>query len=632
MEEEKVMEEVVVTANKTEVPLREVGVSVTVITSEDIERSQATDVLELLRDVPGLNVSQNGGRGGLSQVFLRGGESNFTQVLIDGVKVNNSGGDYDFSSLTTDNVERIEIIRGPQSALYGADAIGGVIQIFTKKGKGKPAARISTAHGAHSENGHYIGEQKFSIAGGDEFTGFSFAYGRIDDNGILDVNDNYWNNTFSGRLDVYPHENWDVFLTARLEDTKLDFPTEAGGDKFSPLDPDQSQRERDIAIGLGTRFDVFAWWENVFQFSFHQNKLRFDDPFNPGIDFSDFFSDTEEQRTTVDYHVNLRFPEQGQVRSTFTLSYAYEFEKLDQTSTSGGVTSGLKKNRYTNSFYAQEQMSLFDRLHLTGGVRVDDHSLFGTEVNPRGSIAFEIKETGTTLRGAIGTGFKQPTFTENYYQSPVATGNPDLDPEKSFSWEVGFDQYLLDDRFQFGATYFHNEFDDLIAFDYFSTPNFQNIQEVETKGVEVYAKVKPGFGLTFGGQYTYLHTEVTDDGGLGGPNAAFTEGEELLRRPKHSASVLVDWLWKGFNINVSGNYVGKRDDRKYVGFTATRVTNDDYFLLDLAVAYTFDVQSGWLQGVKIFAKGKNILDEDYEDVVGFSSPRFSAIGGIEVRI
>ena len=152
--DEEVLEEVVVTATKTEVPLRELGVSATVITSEDIERSQTTDVLELLRDVAGLNVTQTGGRGGVTALFLRGGESNFIQVLIDGVKVNNSGGDYDFSSLTTDNVERIEIIRGPQSALYGADAIGGVIQIFTKKGKGKPAARISTAHGAHHVSLH----------------------------------------------------------------------------------------------------------------------------------------------------------------------------------------------------------------------------------------------------------------------------------------------------------------------------------------------------------------------------------------------------------------------------------------------------------------------------------------------
>jgi vitamin B12 transporter len=632
MGEEKVMEEVVVTATKTKVPLRELGVSATLITSEDMERSQTTDVRDLLRNVAGLNVSENGGRGGLTQVFPRGGEANFTQVLIDGVKVNNAGGEFDFAKLTTDNVERIEIIRGPQSALYGADAIGGVIQIFTKKGEGKPTARISTANGAHSENGNYMGEQKFSIAGGNELTGFSFAYGRIDDNGILDVNDDYWNNTFSGRMDLYPSEDCDIYLTARVEDIHRDFPTENGGDKFSPLDPDQSQKERDIAMGLGTCFDIFDWWENAFQFSFHQNTLRFDDPFNPGIDYSDFFSDTEEQRTTVDYHVNLRYPQQGQYRSTFTLGYAYEFEKLDQASTSGGVASTLKKNRYTNSFYGQEQISLFGRLHLTGGVRVDDHSLFGTEVNPRGSIALDIVQTGTTLRGAIGTGFKQPTFTENFFQSPFATGNPELHPEKSFSWEVGLEQYLFDNRLQCGVTYFYNKFDDLIVFDYFSSPNFQNIQEAKTQGVEVSTTVKPGYGLTLAGQYTYLDTEVTDDGGLGGPDAPFTEGKELLRRPKHSASMVVDWQWEGFKINVGGNYVGKRDDMKYVGFTATRVTNDDHFLLDLAMAYTFDVQPVWLKGVKIFAKGNNILDEKYEDVVGFSSARFSAMGGIEVGI
>jgi vitamin B12 transporter len=660
-DEPPILEEVVSTATRTEVPVGELGVSVTVITADEIESRKTTDVLNLLRDVEGLNVVQSGSRGGNTSLFPRGGEENYTLVLIDGVQVNQAGGGFDFSSITTDNIERIEVIRGPQSALYGSDAIGGVIQIFTKKGMGKPTVRVSTADGAHSENGHFIGEQKVSVSGGSELIGYSFAYGRIDDQGILDVNNDYDNNTFSGRVDLYPLETCDIAVTARIDKSKFEFPTENGGDRvdriFPGLDPEQDQERTEVVASAQTRFDLFPWWEHAFHLGIHRLDQDFEDPPNPLETAFDAppssQTDSLETRFMFDYHTNFHFPQEGMVRSILTVGYEFDREDVDQDSTvtlrfgplpfgALSVTDDTDVDRNNHAFYLQEQITLFDRLYLTGGFRVEDNDEYGTDVNPRGSAAFQIKETGTKLRFAMGTGIKEPTFVENFGGFGTI-GNPDLDAEESFSWEVGVDQSLWGDRVQLGVTYFENDYDDMIAF--LQTPfpppdplppNYFNIQQAESWGVEFSTRVDLGYGLTLGGNYTYLHTEVTDDGGLG--NLFFAEGEELLRRPNHSGSFFVDWLWRNLNVRVNGTYVGERDDTLFLvepgpflyTFTNERVENDDYFVLDLAASYTIeDLGRSPLQSLKFFVKARNIANEDYEEVFGFSSPRASAMGGIE---
>jgi vitamin B12 transporter len=650
------LEEVVVTATRTEVPTKELGVSATVITAEEIERSQAEDAADLLRDVAGINVVQTGSRGGNTSLFPRGGEDNFTLVLLDGVQVNEAGGFFDFSSLAAANIERIEIIRGSQSALYGSDAVGGVIHIITRKGKGGPTVSVSTAHGAHSENGHYIGEQKFSFSGGNKWVDYSLAYGRSDDNGILNMNNTFWRNTVNGRLDFYPKDKWDVTLTLRYEDARAEFPTENGGDRpdrvFPGLDPDQNREDRNLTIGLGTRLDIFPWWENALHIGLHRLERAFNDPPNVESAFDaspGSFSDTVENRFTFDYHTNLRFPREGAIRSILTLGYEYELETfaLDDLSTFRygsdptavfSATTQSDESRTNNAFYAQEQLTLFDRLHLTGGLRIDNNSEFGTGITPRGSLAFEIKETGSKPRAAIGTGIKEPTFVENFGGFGTV-GNQNLKPERSFSWEIGVDQELWDGKAQLGLTYFQNRYRDLIATIFVSLPvpqySYFNVQAAKSWGVEFTGKVNPGYGLTLGVNYTYLNTEVTDAGGL--VNLFFAEGKKLLRRPTHTASFFVDWLWKGLNLHLNGTYVGERDDSLFLvapgpfyTYTNLRLVNKDYFVMDLAASYTFDCDFLLLKGVKIFAKGQNIFNEHYEEALGFSSPRFSAMGGIEL--
>ena len=620
-----IMDETLVTATRTETPVRELGVSTTVVTEKEIEERQAVDVLDVLRDVSGFNLVRNGGRGTTTSLYIRGGEDNFTKVLIDGVSVNLGGGAYDFGSLLTENFERIEIVRGPQSALYGSDAISGVINFITKPGEGKPSLRASTSNGTYLKGDkNYIGEQSVGFTGGNEWIGASLAYARVDDNGYLDVNQDYWNNTFSGRVDVTPMDNLDLTFTGRYEDAKDKFPTEDAGDKYSPLDPNQNLKTDDWVSGINAQYQMLPWLEHAVLLGYHYNKQDYNDPEDPAADaFGAFFSETKDTRYSVDYHFNIAYPSTETMRSTFTAGFEYLEEEYDQQTRSiilGVESKGdLAKDRDNWGYYVQEQLSFFNHLHLTAGARYEDNSEFGNEFVPRGSVAYELSQTGTVFRGAAGKGFKTPTFTEQFAQG-FATGNPDLDPEKSYSWEVGVDQALWKNKLVLGATYFYQKFDNLITYIFGVDPNYENIQGAKSQGVELRALCKPGYGFTLGGNYTYLDTEVTDDGGAGGASSPFEEGKPLLRRPKNTASGYINWAWKGFQIRFDGLYVGERDDLDFRTFPAERVTLDDYFIADLATSYTFQLNNEYITDFKIFGKILNLFDEHYEEAFGFSPP------------
>lgn len=626
--------DVVVTATRTAVPLQSLGIASVVLTEEDIRARRASDVAELLRDVAGFQPVRFGSRGSQTVVFPRGGEPNYTLVLIDGVKVNLGGGDFYWENLTTDNIERIEIVRGPQSALYGSDAIGGVIQIFTKSGYGPASVELSTAHGLRSDRGRYMGEHSVRVSGGTDRFGYSAAYGRIDDGGILRINNDYWNNTASTRFDLFPKDNWELSFTSRLTDAKYEYPTESSGDRYSPLDPDQTQREQDTVIGVSAKVQSTAWWENVVSVGYHSNRRRNLDPYNEGIDYADSFGRYNEARATLDYHANLTLQPAARFTSVLTVGYERDEESYRQETVYFDAAK-LSVDRSNNAVYVQDQVTLFDRLHVVGGFRVEDNSVYGTEVTPRGAAALEIKETGTTLRMAAARGIKEPTFYENFADDSWTLGNPDLDPEKATSWEVGVSQ-RLGGRLQAFATYFENRYKDLIAYvptpfpaPPERTPNFFNIQAAKTRGVEWGLEGRAWDNLMAGVSMTFLDTEVTDDGGL--DSIAFQEGKKLLRRPQVSASGWVDYRWKNLRCRFLGHYVGSRDDVDYRDWMAPRrVTLDDYFILDAILSYAVTAPAP-LKDLEVFLKGTNILDTDYEQVFGYSTPGAAFLLGASMK-
>ncbi|MDD5559707.1 TonB-dependent receptor [Candidatus Methylomirabilis sp.] len=638
---------VVVTATKTEVPVKQVAASVTVITKKEIEARQVDQVSDLLRDVPGLSVRQQSSRGSIVTAFPRGGNSNFNLVLIDGVKVNDAGGFYDFGDLSTDNIERIEIVRGPHSALYGSDAMGSVIQIFTKRGKGTPRVEASFAGGNLKTF-----EEKLNLSGGAGQLDYLLGLGRSDTDGSLPINNHFGVTTVSGRVGFALEKALDLGLAVRYSDSHLNFPTEFEGDRprvlprdTRRLDPNQSSDQQRLVLSAKGDHSLTSWWQQTVQIGFYRHQSVFDDPFDPfdprtgqPLDFSAFHSTNEERRVSADYFWNLTTPTVLDLSGLFTVGFAFEREWFEQraaaTETDFPSLSANDARRDNKAGYLQGQFDWKKRLFLTAGFRVDGNSTFGTEVTPRVSAAYLIPFIETKLRAAYGKGIKEPSFIENFGDgSQFVVGNRNLRPERTRSWEIGLDQPVLHGLADFSATYFHNHFDDLIAFIFSPTPgcpaSFCNVQNARAEGVELATTVRPGFGLTIGGTYTFLDTKVLDDGGIG--SVALLKGQPLLRRPRHAGTLTIDHVWRRLHTSLTATFVGDRPDifTDPATFETRRVTAEGYKTVDLAASYTLLKDARHLRELTLFGKIQNLFDNDFQQVYGFSTPGITALFGLK---
>jgi len=621
--EVKKLEPVVVTATKTPTPVEQTGSSVTVIDEATIERRQETDVLQILRDQPDFSVIQTGSRGGLTSIFTRGGNSDMNLVLIDGMKVNQGGGAFDFADITTVGLRRVEIVRGPQSALYGADAMTSVIQFFTPRGEGPFSAWGFAGGGNYGTH-----EERVGLSWGNPMGGIFFEFGNVETSGILDVNNDYRNRTAAIRLDLSPTSDLDFTLTGRYISSRFEIPTEGAGDRFDTLDSRQFQ-DNDRFVGtFGTRYRPTPWLEHRLKLGANLTTSDFVDPADSiPTDFPpDSSTLSKERRLLVDYNALITAPSFWQIKPAVVLGASYEHQNFTQDSRPFGTPVDV--NRETISAYGQVQLNWMDHVFLTAGGRYDDSTAHGQEFTPRVALAVIAPVTRTRLRGAWGTGIKEPSFFAEFGGFGIP-GNPDIKSEKSESWEVGVDQPLFGQLAEVGVTYFENRFEDLIAFVSFAEGS-KNIQGAKARGVEFVGTLRLLHGWTVTGTYTFLETEVTDDGGIGGQNT-FPKGEPLLRRPRHSGSVSVGYQRDRFQASATLFVKGDSIDRDFSSPGSPRVTLPGYEKLDLAVAWTLFRNVLGLQDITWKTRFSNVLNERYEEVFGFSSPRLSALTGIEVR-
>jgi vitamin B12 transporter len=612
--------EIVITATGLETPLREVASSMTVIKDEEIENSQKTEVLEVLRAEPGLDVVRTGGPGGATSIFMRGADSDQTLVLIDGIEANDPifNRSFDFGHLTVDNIERIEVLRGPQSTIYGSDAMGGVINIITKKGKGKPRLFVSGEGGSFSTY-----RLSGGLSGGQDWVNYSLGVSWLDTEGISSASekdgntekDGTENLTLSARLGVMPVEQLELDFTARYTDSEKEIDNFGGpgGD-----DPNHVSEVNQLFMRAAARLSLFEnLWEQELGVSLtdHDTDETNDpDPDHPG-EFS--VSAFDSMIIKVDWQHNLYLHE----TNTITLGLETEEEKgessIDSVTAFGPSVSVFgEKTARTNSVYAQDQAKLWDRFFATVGVRLDDHDQFGSEVTYRLTAAYLLEETGTKFKATYGTGFKAPTLFQLF--DPV-NGNPDLAPEKSKGFDVGIEQALWEDRLALGATYFDNDFQDLIEFVLLDpmlfTGTFRNVNEAEARGVELFASLTPFEELVLRADYTYTKTEDK------------TTGEDLLRRARNKFKLNATYRFpeKG-TVNLGVSYIGKREDLDFSVFPSERVELKGYTLVDLAASYDIT------KNLEVFGRVENILDEDYEEVKGFGTPGISAFGGLKVTL
>lgn len=619
--------ELVVTATRYPLAPDSLAATVTVLRGEDLRAQGIRFVSEALRQVPGAQVVQSGSYGGATSLFLRGGESDYTKVLVDGIPVNQPGGTYDFASLTTDNVERIEILRGPGSVLYGSDAIAGVVQIITRGGQGGLALDAAGSGGTYG-----TAEWQLGGLGGTGGLGWSASVSQRTTDGIYDFNNDYRNTAATGRVSVGAGSRTSAALTGRYTDGKFHFPTDFTG---VSTDVNQYNAEETFTLGLDATHRFSDAIEGQLLVGRNSSNADFVNPADPPATDGSSNSRTETERRTAEARAQLHLP--GGLRGLAGI--AYDDQHQESTSEFDGFEdTPFEADRENWGVYLQASALVLPRLQLTAGGRLDENERFGSFWTYRAS-ALAFASPTTRLRASVGTGFKEPTFFENYSTS-FTRGNPDLQPERSFSVEAGVEQDLAEGKVGLSVTGFMQRFRDLIQFNAVTAspedPNFFNIAAADASGVEATVRVRPLPLVEGSVSYTWLDTEVTDAGFETGDASTFVEGQRLLRRPTNAITLSAQYGGQGrLRLGAAVNYVGDRDDIQFAQFPdpSVRVELPSYTTVDLSGRYTV-LQAGRRGpfGLDVTARVENLFDEEYEQVVAFQSPGRAIFVGLATYV
>ncbi len=627
------LQEIVVTADRFPTPAARNIASTTVITGEELRERGVYFLDDALRAVPGAAVVPTGSYGGATSLFLRGGQSSYVKVLVDGVAQNQSGGLFNFAGLTTDNVDRIEVVRGPASVLYGTDAVTGVVQIFTRKGAGPLTTEVSGRAGSF---GSYSGD--VGIHGGTEALSYSASLGRFATDGVYRFNSKYTNTVASGSLTVRPDPRTDLTLSARSGDNNTHFPTGSDG---VPSDSNQSAvlQGTTLSLDVGRRFTKRAE-VRLLVGSYAESIFDDNQPDSPGDTLGFFLS--QGQSRLLRRSADVRGIFQPTERLRLTVGGVAEYQELRQLSRSEydfGFGRTLQADppfspsRRNAGLYAQGVVDVTSRLLLNLGGRLDDNQEFGTHGTVRAGAVAALG-AGFRTRGSVGTAFKEPSLRENFIQGAFELGNPDLKPEQSTSWELGVEQTVAGGAATFAATYFDQYFRDLIQYNggvATGVPNYQNIARATSRGLELSANVRPIRNLTLAASYTYLKTNVDDAGFASAVGGVFENGKPLIRRPRHSFRL--DGrarLRERLSLGGAVTYAGRRDDVDFSSFPSARTSLPSYTLVDADAAFDLTRPGAGRIGLTATLKVENLLDAGYQTVFGFRGRQRGVFGGARV--
>ena len=603
--------DIVVTATRTETPERKVGSSLTVITGEELARTHKASVFEALEEVLGLSAFRAGGPGATASVSIRGAASEHTLFLLDGLELNdpiNPSRSYDLTHLSLSQVERVEVLRGPQGLLYGSDALGGVVNIITRSGRGGPrltlASSVDTLRSLSTDIGLSGAGAKadYSLALFHERTaGLSAASHSYPGNV---EKDGYRNLSLAGRFGCTLRSGAELKLTVRgtLDRTELDNFGGPGGD-----DPNNLQDYGSALVrGQYRRLAAGGRWEQNLSVSWlgtrRENRNPADDAHpgerDEGLYLSDLFK--------LDWQNNFFFNPAHTLTAGLELEEEKGRSEYASESAWGATESSFPSARADSAgLYLLDHWGLQDRLFVTAGVRADVHSQAGPALTFRITPAYLIASTGTKLKASLGTGFKSPSLYQLFAPAtswgPV--GNPALEPERTLGWDAGFEQSLAGDRLRVGLTYFKSSFRDLVDFDF--AAGYVNIGRARTKGLEASAEARFG-GARLRASYARLTAKDVD------------AGTELLRRPRDKFSADVGARFAGrFDLTVTTLYVGRRLDRDFSTVPYPTVSLPGYILVNAVLS------AGVGPRLELFARLDNILGARYEQIWGYGAPGFS---------
>jgi vitamin B12 transporter len=626
------LEELVVTATRTPVPADMVVSSVTTFSGDELRTQGIRFLQDAIRQVPGAALVQGSSYGGVSSLFLRGGESDYVKVLIDGVPVNQSGGSFNWANLTTDNVERIEVLRGPASVVYGSDAVTGVVQVFTRRGA--PGFKVEGA-GEAGTFGTVLGQA--SILGGTERFSYSADVSRIATDGTYPFNNDYGNTVLSGSLSGAPDRVTDLILSARYTANRYHFPTDFSG---TLADSNQSNAERALSVAADIGRRIGERYEIRLTAGGSRARATFDDtPDSPADTIGFGFASHRNSRADRG-NVDLRLNAKASPTLTLTAGGQVERETERQsgetTSNFGGIATTpdtpFDRGRTTLGSYVQGVLDLPSGLALNLNGRLDHNSGFGTFFTYRAGLIYRLPSQ-TRVRASLGRAFKAPTFCEQYCDAPFVVGDSGLRPERATSWEVGLEQDLLSGRLRLWTTYFDQRFRDMILYDGAAAPGeptYFNGAAATARGIEAGLSTTLGRGIEGKAWYTYLLTEATDDAGM--PSPTFARGDRLIRRPPHSAELsLRAPLWDRATVGGSVTLVGARDDVDFTQTPSARVELPAYAVVDLAGELEILTERPGRPGLFGTVRVENVLDEEYDQVVGFSGRPRAVFGGARFR-
>ncbi len=635
-----VRESVVVTATRTEAPTSQVGASSSVLSESEIADRQALFVSDLLPAVPGASVVRSGGLGGLTSLFIRGGASDYNKVLLDGIPLNEPGGFFNFSNLTLENLERVEVVRGPQSALFGSDAMTSVVQLFTRRGQAETKRpRFSLSF----EGGKYeTWRGRAGVAGQAGIFDYTLQWARLSTEN-QDPNSFFHNTSLSSNFGLALRKRTTLRLVLRGELGLVGTPGETA---FGPPDRDGLFRRRDGFGALTLHNQTASFWEQRLTYTLTKSRqvsrdLGTDPPFTPMFEghvgafpFFDFASDflNDTRRHHLGYQSDWRGGAYGRGFGQHIFTFAFDWDRelgfLGDRFSSDEPT----RPRRDNFGWTFQHQAMWRRLFLTNGARIEDNGSFGTSVVPRSSLAYFLRQGGgpfgaAKLKFNFGLSVREPSFIESFSPSPFFHGNPQLAPERARSFDFGIEQRLWQDHAKVEVNWFDNRFRDQIAFRVVSFEPFEgsffNIGRAKAKGSEAMLEVAPGRGLRAVGTYTFLNSQITRSGNPFDP--AFGEGQALLRRPRHSGSLRLFWDWRRLNITSTCVFVGRRVDSDFLGLQPPLTSNDGYTKWDLAWSYRSSYR------LTYFGIVENLLNRRYMEALGFPALKLTYRAGVRAE-
>ncbi|PYL07937.1 MAG: hypothetical protein DME33_08855 [Verrucomicrobia bacterium] len=587
-------EQVVVSATRFEIPLEQSPASASVIGSEDIEQKQIERVSDALREVPGLSVVQTGTAGQLTSVFTRGLRSEHTQVLLDGIPINQGlQGAFNFADFTTDDIDRIEVVRGPQSTIYGPRALAGVIQIFTKQGTGTPSATVA------AEGGSYDTFREWAESDGKiEQFDYSIGTSRLDTENAR-PNNNYRNTAAIADIGWSPNDQLRIgsLFTYSLSDT---------GNPNTIFDPrpiDHFLTERWL-IGPHIDWKATDWWEHKFVLGYdHERQIN-----NPNED--GFVGPTRAlfERTQIDYQNDLR------PTSWLTLTSGFFYSRVNAGQERPFVIFGptiVSDHTEEIAGFLQATLTPIENLIFVAGGRFDHFNQFGGVWTYRFAGSYKIDKTNTTLHSSVATGFSPPSS-----QDKIFGNNFGLKPERDLGWDIGVEQRLWENRVTVGLTYFHNDLSNVIGFNgLFQT---LNLGAGETQGLEAELCAQPIADLLFTASYTYLEAEKTSSADISQP-----QGARLPRRPRNEVYLSASYLWwKKLRTTIEAKFVNAREE---INFGGPNFDIEDYSFVNFAAEYEVNPH------LTLFGRIDNLTNEHYSEVFGFPALGRAAYGGVKLR-